>query len=235
MTRWPSAALRAHGPTAYVVTALTLAVSSASEFCLQRARASAAAGPPGERSSSPPHADSEIPIRASIALPAPLNAPLKAVRRIAGAASLLKKLDEFQLHTDNRRKIVYRTFSRSKACLPRSGPARRPAGSPHVAGRDRQWMRTDTCCEHSSDAKRIANYGARAMHASEILKLQAYFREKFNSPGIAVRGRDNKDDSVEVYLEDEFIGVIFKDEEDGDLAYQFNMAILDIDLPELKS
>lgn len=73
------------------------------------------------------------------------------------------------------------------------------------------------------------------MHASEILKLQAYFREKFNSPGISVRGRDNKDDSVEVYLADEFIGVIFKDEEDGDLAYQFNMAILDIDLPELGS
>ena len=70
------------------------------------------------------------------------------------------------------------------------------------------------------------------MNASEILRLQKYFREKFNSPTIDVRGRSNKDDSVEVYLGDEFLGVIFKDDEDDDLAYQFNMAILDIDLPE---
>ena len=70
------------------------------------------------------------------------------------------------------------------------------------------------------------------MHASEILRLQHYLREKFNAPAIDVRGRSNKDDSVEVYLGDEFLGVIFKDDEDGDLAYQFNMAILDIDLPE---
>lgn len=70
------------------------------------------------------------------------------------------------------------------------------------------------------------------MHASEILRLQQYFQTKFNSPTIDVRGRSNKDDSVEVYMGDEFLGVIFKDDEDGDLAYQFNMAILDIDLPE---
>ena len=70
------------------------------------------------------------------------------------------------------------------------------------------------------------------MNASEILRLQKYFQDKFNSPTIDVRGRSNKDDSVEVYLGDEFLGVIFKDDEDGDLAYQFNMAILDIDLPE---
>lgn len=70
------------------------------------------------------------------------------------------------------------------------------------------------------------------MNASEILRLQKYFQDKFNSPTIDIRGRSNKDDSVEVYLGDEFLGVIFKDDEDGDLAYQFNMAILDIDLPE---
>ncbi|MEL7487710.1 MAG: DUF3126 family protein [Pseudomonadota bacterium] len=70
------------------------------------------------------------------------------------------------------------------------------------------------------------------MNATEIVRLRDYFREKFNSPTIEIRGRSNKDDSVEVYLGEEFLGVIFKDEEDGDLAYQFNMAILDIDLPE---
>jgi len=70
------------------------------------------------------------------------------------------------------------------------------------------------------------------MESQEITRLQEYFRNKFNSPTMTIRTRSNKDDSVEVYLGDEFLGVIFKDDEDGDLAYQFNMAILDIDLPE---
>lgn len=69
------------------------------------------------------------------------------------------------------------------------------------------------------------------MNASEIQRLQAYLKEKFNDAPISVRGRSNKDDSVEVYLGDEFLGVIFRDDEDDELVYQFNMAILDIDLP----
>jgi hypothetical protein len=44
--------------------------------------------------------------------------------------------------------------------------------------------------------------------------------------------RANKDDSVEVNVGDEFIGVIFKDEDEGETSYQFQMAILDIDLPD---
>ena len=42
--------------------------------------------------------------------------------------------------------------------------------------------------------------------------------------------RPQKSDSAEVYIGDEFIGVIFRDDEDGDLSYNFTMAILDIDL-----
>jgi hypothetical protein len=35
-----------------------------------------------------------------------------------------------------------------------------------------------------------------------------------------------------VQVAGEFIGVIFKDEEDGEVSYAFNMAILEMDLPE---
>ncbi len=37
-------------------------------------------------------------------------------------------------------------------------------------------------------------------------------------------------DSCELYLGEEFLGVIFRDDEDGELSYNFSMAILDIDL-----
>ena len=68
------------------------------------------------------------------------------------------------------------------------------------------------------------------MKPDEIVKLTKFFREKFNNSGLSVRVRPQKKDSGEVYIGDEFIGVIYRDEEDGELSYNFSMAILDIDL-----
>jgi hypothetical protein len=63
----------------------------------------------------------------------------------------------------------------------------------------------------------------------DIKKLEAYFKRIFN-PQIVVKARPKKDESAEVYLGDEFLGVVFRDEEDGELSFSFSMAILDIDL-----
>ena len=68
------------------------------------------------------------------------------------------------------------------------------------------------------------------MDRQEIQKLETFFRRRFNLPSIQVRQRPQKDDSAEVYIGDEFVGVLFRDDEDGDLSYNFTMAILDIDL-----
>ncbi len=68
------------------------------------------------------------------------------------------------------------------------------------------------------------------MDRNEIQKLEAYFRRRFNVPTLLVRQRPQKDDSAEVYIGDEFVGVVFRDDEEGDLSYNFTMAILDIDL-----
>ncbi|MBI1262719.1 MAG: DUF3126 family protein [Rhizobiales bacterium] len=70
------------------------------------------------------------------------------------------------------------------------------------------------------------------MDKTEIKRLETYFREKFGLPTINLVTRPNKDDSVEVNIGSEFIGVLFKDDEEGEVSYAFNMAILDIDLPE---
>lgn len=68
------------------------------------------------------------------------------------------------------------------------------------------------------------------MNPEEIKKLTRFFRSKFQLANIEVRKRPQKTDSAEVYIGDEFIGVIFRDDEDGELSYNFNMAILDFDL-----
>ena len=67
------------------------------------------------------------------------------------------------------------------------------------------------------------------MKPEEIKKLDAYFKRTFN-PQIAVKVRPRKNDSAEVYLDDEFLGVVYVDDEDGDRSYNFSMAILDVDL-----
>jgi hypothetical protein len=71
------------------------------------------------------------------------------------------------------------------------------------------------------------------LNQPEIIKLQKYLQLKFGNPQIDVRPRPRKDDSCEVYMGDEFIGVMYVDDEDGDRSYMFQMAILDIDLDEV--
>lgn len=68
------------------------------------------------------------------------------------------------------------------------------------------------------------------MKPEELKKLDAYFKRVFRNPSLQVKARPRKSDSAEVYLDDEFLGVVYKDEEEGELSYNFSMAILDIDL-----
>jgi hypothetical protein len=63
-----------------------------------------------------------------------------------------------------------------------------------------------------------------------IKKLDAYLKKVFNNPQIRVVPRPKKDDSAEVYIGEEFIGVLFVDDEDDDTSYNFQMAILETDL-----
>jgi hypothetical protein len=64
----------------------------------------------------------------------------------------------------------------------------------------------------------------------EIRKLDAYLKRLFGNQKIHVKPRVKKDDSAEVYIGEEFIGVLFVDDEDDERAFQFQMAILEDDL-----
>ena len=71
-----------------------------------------------------------------------------------------------------------------------------------------------------------------AVDVQEIRKLDTYLKRVFGNPKIRVVPRPKKDDSAEVYIGDEFIGVLFVDDEDDDRSFQFQMAILEDDLVE---
>lgn len=70
------------------------------------------------------------------------------------------------------------------------------------------------------------------MEPIEIQRLQKYLQVKFGQPELILRTRKTND-SVEVLLKGEFLGVIYKDTDEGETSYDFNMAILDIDLDEV--
>ncbi len=70
------------------------------------------------------------------------------------------------------------------------------------------------------------------MTPAEIKSVEKYLRKTFDLEAIEVRKRAKKQDSVEVFVKEEFVGVIYKDDEDNEITYQFQMAILADDLKD---
>jgi Protein of unknown function (DUF3126) len=63
-----------------------------------------------------------------------------------------------------------------------------------------------------------------------IPTLNAYLRAKFENDKIRVVARPKKTDSLEAYIGEEFLGVLFLENEKGRKSYIFELPILDIDL-----
>lgn len=64
---------------------------------------------------------------------------------------------------------------------------------------------------------------------NDIKRVETHLKRTFNHGGIKVKARKQAD-SAEVYVDDEFIGVVFEDEDEAG-SYMFEMAILSEDLP----
>jgi hypothetical protein len=60
--------------------------------------------------------------------------------------------------------------------------------------------------------------------------LTTYLRAKFDNDSIRVVTRPKKTDSLEAYIGDEFLGVLFLENEKGRRSYIFELPILDVDL-----
>jgi hypothetical protein len=72
--------------------------------------------------------------------------------------------------------------------------------------------------------------GETSVDVQEIRKVEAYLKRLFGNARIRVVPRPKKEDSAEVYVGEEFIGVLFVDDEDQERSYNFQMAILGADL-----
>lgn len=68
--------------------------------------------------------------------------------------------------------------------------------------------------------------------AEEMSILQKYLQQKFGHTGFALKMRDKAQDSAEVLLNGEFIALIYKNIDEGEVSYDMTMSILDIDLQD---
>jgi hypothetical protein len=77
-----------------------------------------------------------------------------------------------------------------------------------------------------------AQFDEVSVDKTEMAKVERYLRQTFSNHAIRVVARPKKTDSAEVYIGEEFIGVLFVDDEEGDRSFNFQMAILDTDLED---
>ena len=67
------------------------------------------------------------------------------------------------------------------------------------------------------------------MNDKDTKKVEAHLRRTFANTQIALKPRPKQKDSAEVYVGEDFVGVVFQDEDD-DGSFMFEMAILAEDL-----
>ncbi|MCP5364054.1 MAG: DUF3126 family protein [Hyphomicrobiales bacterium] len=69
------------------------------------------------------------------------------------------------------------------------------------------------------------------MKPNEIARVQDYLRKTFDNNRLAVIPPRKPKGPVEVRIGDEFLGVVHRDEDEGEVSYALHIVILDIDLP----
>jgi hypothetical protein len=69
------------------------------------------------------------------------------------------------------------------------------------------------------------------MSPNDVARVQDYLRRTFGNDRIAIDLPARASAPVEVRIGDEFIGVLYKDEEDGEVSFSLTMTILESDLP----
>ena len=69
------------------------------------------------------------------------------------------------------------------------------------------------------------------MKRDEIKVLETHLRKTFSNDRISVTVPKREGQPVEVYIGEEFIGVLHRDDDEDDVSYTFMMSILDVDLP----
>ncbi|MFV0369097.1 MAG: DUF3126 family protein [Hyphomicrobiaceae bacterium] len=70
------------------------------------------------------------------------------------------------------------------------------------------------------------------MTKDELTRLETYLRKTFGATSLEVRPQPKKTDMAEIFINGDFIATLYRIDEDGEVEYQLQMAILEMDLEE---
>jgi hypothetical protein len=66
----------------------------------------------------------------------------------------------------------------------------------------------------------------------ELARLEAYLKKTFGAGSLEVRPQPKKNDMAEIFINGDFIATLYRIDEDGEVEYQLQMAILEMDLED---
>ena len=114
--------------------------------------------------------------------------------------------------------------------VPLTSPLRafrpRSSAAPAAPSLPSRWSRAGSTISAASKV----HSGVAKLKKEELVRVQAYLRKTFGAQNLEVRPQPKKDDMAEVFINDEFVATLYREVEDGETSYQFQMAILDMDL-----
>lgn len=68
------------------------------------------------------------------------------------------------------------------------------------------------------------------MQPNEIASVQAYLRKTLGNAELVVNPPRKRGAPIEIYIGDEFIGVLHRDDDEGEVSYSLLMTILAADI-----
>lgn len=71
------------------------------------------------------------------------------------------------------------------------------------------------------------------MRITEIARVQEYLRKTLSNNRISILPPAKVGAPIEVFVGDEFIASLYRDEDEGEVSYTLTMAILEEDLPSI--
>ena len=69
------------------------------------------------------------------------------------------------------------------------------------------------------------------MTPNEIARVTKYLRKKFDTSKISIDIPKKEGNPIEMRIGDEFMGIIYRDEDEDEISYSLNIIILQEDLP----
>jgi hypothetical protein len=67
------------------------------------------------------------------------------------------------------------------------------------------------------------------MKPDEVRRVEAYLRRTLN-PKVALKARARAQDSVELYVGEEFLGLCYRIDDEGETSFQVQITVLEEDL-----